>query len=137
MKKAITILLAVVMTAAVVDVAVVAASASTTRAKTLSPTTITISDYPKQVTVNETFNVTGRLTSSNNGISSAQVWHELYIAKNNVWRYRWVITTDNDGYFSDSFSFTGPGTYKVRYEYNGNDQYSCCTSAEMVITAVS
>lgn len=64
MKRAIATLLAVVIIAAVINVAVFAATLSITHVKAQQQTSLTVTYYPKEAIRGEYFNVAGTLTSA-------------------------------------------------------------------------
>lgn len=138
MKKAIAALLAVVMITAVIDVAVAAAAASTTNANALQQTKIMITNYPKQVKVNQEFEVTGRLTSDDTGLGN-KVMYYLWQDNNGTWWRdpRVNFTTNADGSFTDTSSYNIPGTYNGAYKFPGDDQYATSKSDIVTITATS
>jgi len=106
-----------------------------TDVKAQQPTSITLTDYPKQVKVNQTFDITGRLTSGNTGLGNKLIYHS--IRDNGKWYWDWNFTTNADGSFDDSMSFPGVGTYDIREEFWGDNQYAPCISNVMEITVVS
>lgn len=131
MKKTIATLVAVVMIAAVIDVAVAAAT-SMPHAKGQQQTSITITYYPKQVTVGQYYNVTGELTSGGTGLSNKVVFPG--------WQYNgewapvggWVIT-NADGTFTHNWHANTAGTASYRHEFSGDAQYSPCFSDVFVV----
>ena len=133
MKKTIAALFAVVMIVAVVDVAAVAAGASTPHAKALSPTTITVTDYHKQIAGNSSYAVKGQLTSGGAGLGNKIVFPEYQYQGEWAPLGGWV-TTNADGTFTDKWTF-GHGTWTYQYEFAGDNQYAPCVSAPFTITA--
>jgi len=75
MKNAITTLLATVIIMSVMSVSFAAAAASTKYATAQQPTSITITDYPKQVKVGQDFDIKGRLTSGNTGLGNKLIYY--------------------------------------------------------------
>jgi len=134
MKKAIAALVAVVMIAAVIDVTVAAAT-STPHAKALPLTSITITDYPKQVKAGQNFDVKGQLTSGGTGLGNKLIYHSYLDTTENKWYWDWNFTTNADGSFTDTFSHNNPGPFTTRYEFWGDDQYAASTSEMIVMTA--
>ena len=135
MKKTITTLLAVLMIPTVMGITVTAV-ACTPRVKALSPTNITITNYPKQVTVGKEFNITGTLTSGGTGLGNKVVYYELQ-NKDGEWvPGGWYVTTNADGSFTDGGLSAGHKNFwSFRYEFGGDAQYSPCFSDAYVITA--
>jgi len=134
MKKAIATLLAVVMIATVVNVAVAVAT-STPHVKALSPTSLMVTYYPKQVTRGKDFDVTGRLTSGGTGLGNKLVYHAYFDTTDNKWYWDWNFTTSADGSFTETFGINNPGPLTVRYEFWGDGQYAASTSDPITITA--
>jgi ABC-type oligopeptide transport system substrate-binding subunit len=137
MKKTIAALFAVVMIVAVVDVAVVAAGASpsTPHAKALSPANIKITNYPSSVSANQSFSVKGTLTSGGNGLGNKLIFGD-WQDNNGAWNSGGTssFTTSADGSFT--YNWTLPsGTWSLRQEFMGDNQYTLCVSDPFTITA--
>lgn len=103
-----------------------------TYAMAQQPTDLTIT-APAQVKTNETFAITGSLTSGTSGISNAQVhlwWlmsaNESYVIGNS--------TTGSDGSFTTKLYLDSPGSFDIQYTYDGNNQYAPCASNVIEIT---
>ena len=77
-------------------------------------TRITITDYPKQVNVGETFAIHGFLMRGDSGIGNAQIKH--YDNGNLLW----TVTTNTDGSFTDTFHFDQQGPHKIAYIFQGS-----------------
>jgi hypothetical protein len=103
-----------------------------TYAMAQEPTNLTIT-APTQVKVNETFAITGYLTSGNNGISNAQV-HLWWLLSANETYIMGNSTTDSDGSFAIKLYFITPGSFDIQYTYDGNNQYAPCASNVAEIT---
>ncbi len=108
-----------------------------TDVKAQQPTSITLTDYPKQVKVGQNFDIKGRLTSGNTGLGNKLVYHSYY--NNSTWYWEWNFTTNADGSFDASmwYDSTGVGTHYLREEFWGDNQYAPCISNVMEITVVS
>ena len=126
------------MIAAVIDVAVAAAAASTTHAKAQQQTKIVITDYPKQVKVNQVFDVNGRLTSDDTGLGDKVIYYLWRDDNGKWWRDPSVnMTTDADGSFTNTGSYNTPGTQHLAYKFPGDDQYASSVSDIVTITITS
>jgi hypothetical protein len=134
MKKTIATLVAVVVIAAVIDVAVAAAT-SPPHVKGQQQTSITMTDYPKQpVTVGQDYNVAGHLTSSETGLANKVVFEEWQL--NGTWVPNGGnVTTNAVGFFTSSWYAGNAGTWSFRYKFLGDAQYAPCVSEAYVITA--
>jgi len=108
-----------------------------TSVKAQQPTSITITDYPKQVKAGVDFDVKGRLTAGNNGVGNALICYEEYSEEDGMWHCNYNFTTDQDGSFTDTGNYSDPGTYHFRYAFFGDNQYAPCRSDEGVITVVN
>jgi hypothetical protein len=75
---------------------------------------ITITDYPKQVNVGETFAIHGFLMRGDNGIGNVQIKH--YDNGN----FLWTVTTNTDGSFTDTFHFDQQGPHQIAYIFQGS-----------------
>ena len=135
MKKVIAALLAVVMSMPVMGVTVAATATSMPHAKALQPTNIEITSYEKYITAGDSYNVTGRLTSSGVGLGNEVIWY-YWQNKNGVYvrDERLNFTTDVNGYFNDDNSWNKPGTYNQIYRFPGDDHYSGSISQNVTIT---
>ena len=134
MKKTIAALVAVVVIAAVIDVAVAAAT-SAPHVKGQQQTSITMTDYPKQpVIVGQDYNVAGHLTSNGTGLANKVVSEEWQL--NGTWVPNdGNVTTNAVGFFASSWYAGSAGTWSFRYKFLGDAQYAPCVSEAYVITA--
>jgi hypothetical protein len=135
-KKTIAALVSVVMIAVVMGVSFAVAATSVPRVNALSPTSITIINYSKEVTVGKEFNITGTFTSGGTGLGNKVVYYELQ-NKDGQWvPGGWYITTNADGSFIDGGLIAGhKDSWSFRYEFGGDAQYSPCFSDVFIITA--
>jgi len=130
-----TVILATFLLAAFATVTICAAM-SVPHVNGLSPTSITITNYPKHTTVGNGFNITGSLSSGGSGLGNKVVYYEL-LNKDGQWvPGGWYVTTNTDGSFIDSGLVVGhKDSWSFRYEFGGDAQYSPCFSNVCVITA--
>lgn len=135
MKKTIAALILAMMTIIVVE-ASSATATSVPHVNALSPTSIIITNYPKQVKVGNGFNITGSLSSGGTGLGNKVVYYELQ-SKDGQWvPGGWYVTTNADGSFIDSGLVAGhKESWSFRYEFGGDAQYAPCFSDVYVITA--
>lgn len=135
MKKVIAALLVVVMSMPVMGVTAAATATSMPHAKAQQPTKIEIISYKEYITVGDSYNVTGRLTSGGAGLGGEVIW---YYWQNKHGDYvrdeRLNFTTDVNGYFNDDNSWDRPGTYNQTYRFPGDDQYSESISQIITVT---
>jgi len=103
-----------------------------TCAMTQQPTDLAIT-APAQVKTNQTFAITGRLTSGTDGISNAQV-HLWWLMSANESYVMGNSTTGSDGSFTTKLYLDSPGSFDIQYSYDGNDQYAPCSSNVIEIT---
>lgn len=134
MRKAITTLLATVMILSVLGVTV-AAAASTTYATDQRPTQITITSYPKQVKVGESFNIVGQLSSDGQGLGDKLIYFNFWNTTDHTWYWLLNFTTNPDGSFTNIIVIPVPGSQTYRFDFWGDDQYAPCVSHQIVVTA--
>jgi len=104
-----------------------------TRAQAAQSTTLTFT-APTNVKVNQSFKISGYLTTvSGNGIAGAVVDEQTYY--NGAWVAMYNVTTDGSGHLSDTLGLSAAGAYNFRLAYNGNSQYAPSVSNEVTITA--
>ena len=104
-----------------------------TRAQPAQSTTLTFT-APTNVKVNQSFKISGYLTTaSGNGIAGAVVDEQTYY--NGAWVAMYNVTTDSSGHLSDTLGLTTSGAYNFRLAYNGDSQYAPSVSNEVTITA--
>lgn len=134
MKKTIATLLAVVMIAAVIDVAVVAAASTPHVKAQQQQTSIMITDYPNQpVKVGQDYRVIGQLTSSGTGLANKVVSEEWQ--SNGTWIPNdGNATTNAAGFFTGGWYAGSAGTWSFRYKFPGDAQYAQCVSDAFVVT---
>jgi hypothetical protein len=135
MRKAVTTFLVTVIVLSVMGVTV-AAAASISHATALQTTSITITDYPKQVKAGQSIAVKGRLTSGGNGLGNKLIFGE-WQDDNGAWRSggSGYNTTSADGSFSFRWTINKWDNQRpFRQSFLGDNQYAPCVSAWFAIT---
>ena len=123
-----------VAAASVSKPATTAIGSDITGARAAQSTTLTFT-APANVKLNQSFQISGSLTSaSGTGIAGAVVDEEQYY--NGTWySMGYNVTTDNSGHLSDTWQLPQAGAYSFRLAYYGNSQNAASVSNAVTITA--
>jgi len=104
-----------------------------TDVKGQQPTTLTFTS-PAQVKVNESYTVSGSLTSGGTGVSGATINFQYQYLDSGRWVTLWTDTTNSNGNIADKVAAHQTGDHHNRLTYDGNSQYAPAVSNEVVVT---